>query len=70
MYNFSVSLNFTEGSEIVGISQTGQGAGAVESIYSFSIDLQLITALLIVIMLCQIAQTGYIFIRHLGWLDK
>lgn len=60
------NYNFTNGSEMLGVSTITAG----DAIYSFTIDLELIHILLIVIMLCQLAQTGYIFLRHTGLIKK
>ena len=56
--------NFTQGNDIIGV---GIGNESFQDMtYTFTINLELITAILIIIMLCQIAQTGYIFLRHIG----
>ena len=56
------SYNFTQGNDIIGTEMRCFN----ESCYNFTIDLELITEILIIIMLCQIAQIGYIFLRHIG----
>lgn len=60
------SYNFTDGIEIIG---TGIHTNA-SSIYEFNLDNELITSILIVIMLCQLTQTGYIFLEHIGLIKK
>lgn len=56
------SYNFTQGNDIIGT----EIRCANQSCYNLTIDLELITEILIIIMLCLIVQTGYIFLRHIG----
>lgn len=56
------SYNFTQGNDIIGT----ETRCANESCYFLTIDLELITEILIVIMICLLVQTGYIFLRHIG----
>lgn len=66
MTNFSEPYNFTKGNEVVG-SATHTN---ISSLYDFSIDLELITCILIVIMICLIVQTSYIFLSHIGLIKR
>lgn len=61
-----MSYNFTNGSSIIG---TGAHTNT-SSIYDFSIDLELITMLLTIIMLCQISIMSYIFLTHIGLIKR
>lgn len=60
------NYNFTNGTNIIG-SDIHTNTSAI---YDFSIDLELIHVILIIIMLCQIAQTSYIFLRFMGLIKK
>ena len=56
------NYNFTEWYNITGSAIHTNST----SIYNFTIDLELITILLIIIMLCQLFLVGYIFLSHIG----
>lgn len=58
------SYNFTEGYNFTGTSIINPITNATE--YSFTSDLELITIILIVIMLCQLFRTSYLFLSHIG----
>ena len=62
-----MSYNFTNGSEINGLCYniTSNCDG-----YKFWIDLELITVLLIIIMICLVAQTAYVFLSHIGLIKR
>lgn len=58
--------NFTQGNDIIGVGIGNQSFQDMS--YTFTVNLELITVILIIIMLCQIAQTGFLFLRTIGWL--
>lgn len=60
--------NFTQGNDIIG---TGIGNQSFQDMtYTFTVNLELITIILIIIMICEIARTAFLFLRYTGLIKK
>ena len=68
MIKMSNPYNFTQGNDIIGI---GIGNESFQDMtYTFTVNLELITIILIIIMFCEIARTAFLFLRYIGLIKK